>query len=271
MKVCVRCPAKVNSFLAVGPRDSLGYHPLRTVFHAVDICDELAIQDSVGETTIRCDWDGLPNENTLTKALRLYNELIALPSLEIRLTKRIPAESGLGGGSSDAAGLLRALQQFAKMPVDETQLLEIGAAVGADVPFFLVGGCAKGTHYGETVEPLPDQPTKWLCIVKPEIGVSTSTAYSKLDEFLFEWRDFSGQPEWRSRQNDFERIAPCESLELISQFEGTDAVAVGLCGSGSAVYGAFESSNSAEQAASKFDCKTWIAQTLTREESLWMS
>ena len=101
-----------------------------------------------------------------------------LPPLQIALTKRIPAEAGLGGGSTDAAGLIRAARSMLPDHCSEQFAREVAAAVGADVPFFLVGGRAKGTGYGETVEPLADGPCRWLLIVKPEEGVSTAAADS---------------------------------------------------------------------------------------------
>jgi 4-diphosphocytidyl-2-C-methyl-D-erythritol kinase len=102
----VRCPAKVNTFLSVGPRDARGYHPLRTVFQAVGLFDEVSISTAPHDE-IDCDWDGLPTENTLTKSLRLLRELAPIPPLHITLKKRIPSQAGLGGGSSDAAGVIR--------------------------------------------------------------------------------------------------------------------------------------------------------------------
>ena len=99
----VRCPAKVNLFLSVGGRDESGLHSLRTIYQAVGVYDELLVEEA-GEESFECDWPQLPSDNTVTKALRLLRELVPLPPLRISLTKRIPAEAGLGGGSSDAAG-----------------------------------------------------------------------------------------------------------------------------------------------------------------------
>ncbi|MCH8979279.1 MAG: 4-(cytidine 5'-diphospho)-2-C-methyl-D-erythritol kinase, partial [Armatimonadetes bacterium] len=83
----VRCPAKVNLFLSVGPRDESGYHPVRTVYQAVGLFDELVVEEA-GEDSVECDWAGLPSDNTVTKALRLLRELVPLPPLRISLTKR---------------------------------------------------------------------------------------------------------------------------------------------------------------------------------------
>ncbi len=265
----VRCPAKVNTFLSVGPPDATGYHPIRTVFQAVGLFDEMEIAVSEKDAILG-DWPELPAENTLTKSLRLLRELAPVPPLQITLKKRIPAQSGLGGGSSDAAGLIRAVQKMYPDYTSDQFAHEVAAAVGADVPFFLVGGRARGTGYGEKLEPLPDLPRKWLLIVKPEESVSTATAYSELDNAPREWKEFSDVP-----YNDFERVAPCLCGEIAERLQVHGATRALLCGSGSAVFGEFETEQRAFDAqelmfAEGFDL-SWIAPTLTREESLWTS
>src|SRR5579862_435688 len=105
----VHCPAKVNLFLAVGPVDPRGYHPLRTTFQAVGLSDILDVTfGESAETTIEVIGAQLPEDNTVTKTLRLSREVFAISPTHVRLEKHIPVQSGLGGGSSDAAGILRA-------------------------------------------------------------------------------------------------------------------------------------------------------------------
>ncbi|MCH8978595.1 MAG: 4-(cytidine 5'-diphospho)-2-C-methyl-D-erythritol kinase [Armatimonadetes bacterium] len=277
----VRCPAKVNLFLSVGPRDESGYHPLQTVFQAVGLYDELLVEEA-GEDSLTCDWDGLPAENTLTKALRLLRELVPLPPLRLVLTKRIPAESGLGGGSSDAAGLIRAARKMMSDHCPERFAREVAAAVGADVPFFLVGGRAKGAGYGEIVEPLADGDRRWLLIVKPEEGVVTSAAYAALDRGVQARRptpqsgdlETLGMTDWGDLglHNDFGQVAPKICRELSEKLLALGADGSLLCGSGSAVFGVFGSESDAVRAQGKMQPeRSWIAPTLTREESLWTS
>jgi 4-diphosphocytidyl-2-C-methyl-D-erythritol kinase len=265
----VRCPAKVNTFLSVGQRDSRGYHPLRTVFQAVGLFDDLAISTAT-EDVIVCDWSALPADNTMTKALRLLRELAPIPPLHIELTKRIPSEAGLGGGSSDAAGIIRFARKNYSETVSERFAREVAIAVGVDVPFFLVGGCARGTGYGEVLELLPDLPTSWLLIVKPEESVSTAEAYSALDSSPRVWKEFSDEP-----YNDFARVAPCVCGEIAERLQVHGASHALLCGSGSAVYGAFCDEASALKAKDRMAAEefsdSWVAPTLTREESLWTS
>ncbi|MBI5706859.1 MAG: 4-(cytidine 5'-diphospho)-2-C-methyl-D-erythritol kinase [Armatimonadetes bacterium] len=269
VRLTVRCPAKVNLFLSVGPPDAIGYHPIRTVFQAVSLSDTLVISVADGPTRIECDWPGLPAENTLTKALRLAAEFTDLPSLSIRLDKSIPAQSGLGGGSSDAAGLIRALGVLTDGRLGPREQHEIACAVGADVPFFLVGGRAKGEGYGERLTPLPDTEPQSLLIVRPPIGVDTAAAYRGLDISPRAWHDF---PENEAFYNDFERVAPRESLEAREALLATGAKHALLCGSGSATFGVFPSATEAEAAAQRFAEKgtlhAWVARTLARNESL---
>ncbi len=265
----VHCPAKVNTFLSVGPAEASGYHPIRTMFQAVGLFDELEVAPSASDEVVS-DWPDLPGENTVTKALRLVRELVPVPPVRVSIKKRIPAQSGLGGGSSDAAGLIRVVQKMYPDYTTNQFAHEVAVAVGSDVPFFLVGGLARGTGYGEKLEPLPDQPRKWLLIVKPEESVSTAAAYSELDRAPREWREFSDE-----LYNDFERVAPCVCAEVAERLQVHGADGALLCGSGSAVFGVFDSEGRAQDAmanmaAEGFDT-SWVAPTLTREESLWTS
>ena len=269
----VRCPAKVNLFLSVGPRDEGGLHPLRTVYQAVGLYDELLVEEA-GEDSFECDWPQLPADNTVTKALRLLRELVPLPPLRISLTKRIPAEAGLGGGSSDAAGMIRATRKMMPEHCSERFAHEVAAAVGADVPFFLVGGRAKGTGYGEIVEPLPDRDRRWLLIVKPEEGVATGSAYAALDGGVQVLRPAPQLTDWGDLElhNDFERVAPCVCRELSDKMLELGADGALLCGSGSAVFGVFGSESEAMKAQDDMQAdRSWVAPTLNREESLWTS
>ncbi len=235
MIVRVRCPAKINPFLSVGPRDARGYHPIRTVLQAISLSDTLLVSRSDGEDRIVCDWPGLPAENTLTKSLRLVRELLPVPPLRIELLKSIPAESGLGGGSSDAAGLLRAIGALSPLRPDAF-FRDVAAAVGADCPFFLLGGRAKAEGYGEILEPLAELPEAWLVVARPNEGCATGAAYARLDEERRELRPFPADGQLR---NDFESVAPRASMELAAALRSLGASRTLLCGSGSAVFGEF--------------------------------
>lgn len=269
-QVRVRCPAKVNRFLSVGPRDPSGFHSIRTLYEAVDLCDEMQIAPG-GRDVVHCDCE-VEGENTVTKALRLVREIVEVPPLEITIHKGIPPRSGLGGGSSDAAGLLRVLRRWNPEGFSPTTTHDIACAVGKDVPFFLVGGRALAEGYGEVLTPLEDGERRWLVIARPRIGVDTATAFSRLDAgpplVLGEWAALQARP-----VNDFERVAPEESLELKRRMLELGATSALLCGSGSAVFGEFEGASQAREAhlALTNGARCWVARTLNRQESLWTS
>jgi len=265
----VRCPAKINLFLSVGAKDSRNYHPIRTVFQAIGLSDTLVIRNGIERHVVHCDDPSVPPDNTVSKALRLLSEVLPLPPLHVTIEKQIPAESGLGGGSSNGAGMLRAAQRIAGMSIPFGELKGIAEAIGMDVPFFLVGGQAKAEGYGERLVPLPDPLANWIVVARPPIGCSTAVAYQKLDAFVRGWREFSDDDQL---YNDFERVAPSESLGLIQQLLGSGAKDALLSGSGSAVFGRFDSQEAAQASAARLEsddmAKVWISRYLTRAESL---
>lgn len=264
MTLKAKAYAKVNRFLSVGPIDARGYHPIRTVFQTIGIADEVVVQRADADSVTLSD-PTIPPVNTVTRAISRLREVVEIPPLSVSIQKNIPSEAGLGGGSSDAATVLRLARLLAPYTVGDDMIREVAASIGADVSFFLVGGVAKGVGYGEVLTPLPDQPTKWLVVVKPGASCSTPDAYARLDLLDFEWRDF---PDGDQMHNDFERVAPCESLDLIEQLEGLGAQFAHLCGSGSAVFGMFQSAMSAEAAAAHFKDRVWVVPTIDRQTSL---
>lgn len=265
MQVVVQCPAKVNLFLAVGPKDARGYHPLRTIFQAVSLYDLLTIESS-HRNEFHCDWPGMPENNTVTKAMRLLSEIVCLPPLSVTLEKHIPDQSGLGGGSSDAAGFLRGALQFAPAKPSDSDLLGIALAVGADVPFFLAGGRAKAEGYGEVLTPLEDGPEQWMVIARPPVDCPTGPAYRMLDEIAYEWKDWD---ESGKLYNDFERVMPDQCRQVKQKLLELGASDALLSGSGSAVLGLFPSKLEAEQASDAIKngaicARTWVVHTIAR-------
>ena len=110
MTLQVACPAKLNLFLAVGPRDDIGYHPIRSVFQAVGLCDEVTIDLTAPSTGVNFSEKRYREQNTVTKALRLMSEFTDLPKMGIEIVKNIPSQAGLGGGSANAAAVIRAVR-----------------------------------------------------------------------------------------------------------------------------------------------------------------
>jgi 4-diphosphocytidyl-2-C-methyl-D-erythritol kinase len=261
----ILCPAKINTYLAVGAPDETSYHPVRTVMECVSLFDVLDI--TPGE---QMEWTGwcnveLPYPNTLSTAIDILSAKAAMPPVRIRLEKNIPMQSGLGGGSSDAAGLLRGIRSLFPGLVTQETTQAVAREVGVDTPFFLVGGRALGEGYGERITPLPDGPERAVLIAKPEVGGDTPAMYRRLDEV----RPIPSDPPapgegYDTVYNDFERVAPCESLELIERMRVLGATAAGLTGSGTAVYGFFCEIERARSASQELDTWTCVCQTLPR-------
>ena len=294
-------PAKINLTLDVGPRRPDGYHDIRSVMQTIGLSDTLTVTltpetpgvrlDVVGEESI-----GVPSDtsNIVHKAaVRLQKVAAArdlLPGnrsgLHLTLHKRIPSQAGLGGGSSDAAAALLAVNDLLGLHLPDARLAEIGAALGADVPFFLTGGTALAEGLGELITPLPALAPDWpLVIVKPSVGVSTPAAYAALDA-LAERQSGTATAQWLNgdpeTQNDFEavilpaypEIAAAYSL-LSSTVPPGKSFMPRLCGSGSALFLRTSDGQEAEQVAARVraagPAKVWVTQTVGAGNWEWES
>ena len=181
-------PAKINRFLRVGAPDSTGYHPVVTALQTLRWFDELEIRrlDAGGPCawTLSCDDPALDvDRSTVARALEALAATGRLRgSWRIHLKKRIPAGSGLGGGSSDAAVLLLGLNRIAALGLSHGELVQIADGIGKDVPFFLYGGRALAGGYGERIRVLPDPPGEGVYLVlMPSRTSSTAQMYRVLD------------------------------------------------------------------------------------------
>jgi 4-diphosphocytidyl-2-C-methyl-D-erythritol kinase len=248
LSLVIQCPAKLNLFLSVGKKDHRGYHPLRSIFQAISLYDELHIERS-DKLSFECDDPNVPEDNTVVRAARLMMEVADFPPVAVKLIKRIPSEAGLGGGSSDAAGIIRASKSMMSAMLPEYEKRAIAKSIGADVSFFLLGGRAKAEGYGEKLTKISSpNPVEWYLVAQPEDRCSTKKAFEKLDGLNYDWQDF---PTDDILYNDFERIAPCGSLELIERLLVYGARDAGLTGSGSAVFGRFQTEEEAKTAEVK--------------------
>jgi 4-diphosphocytidyl-2-C-methyl-D-erythritol kinase len=175
--------AKVNLDLRILARRSDGFHELRTIFQSLALHDRITIRGSRGAFRLECDAPGVPLDSTnlvwraAEAAWHAAGRRGRVRGLAIRLEKRIPAAAGLGGGSSDAAATLVGVNRALRLGLGRAELLGAAAALGSDVPFFLVGGTALGLGRGEEVFPLPDVPALHVVLVRPPFGVSTADAY----------------------------------------------------------------------------------------------
>ena len=176
-QVRLAAPAKINLTLEVVGRRSDGYHDLASILVAVDLEDEVTL-DNAEEVSLECDAPGLsgPDNLALRAAERLRAETGHRGGARIRLTKKIPQAAGLGGGSSDAAAVLIGLSRLWNVRMSAEDLTPIAAELGSDVPFFLYGGTAMIQGRGEIVRPLPPADLRYALIVTPEIQLQNKTA-----------------------------------------------------------------------------------------------
>jgi len=237
-----QAPAKINVHLAVGGKRNDGYHSIESLFCRTTLADVLSVafsSESASSITVH-GLEGIcrEGEDTITKAIRLWSSVASFPvSATVECVKRIPYGAGLGGGSSDAATILSALQEY--HPIAEDALWEVASAVGSDVPFFLSGvRCGWVTGRGAHVEECLGFPHCFVCIVMPTgIVRNTAEAYHDLDglqrkkppekrvvlsAFGNGCRSFAS-----IMRNDFRLVVPDESF-----YEGVEGLAEGLDGYG---------------------------------------
>ncbi len=180
----ILCPAKVNLFLAIQGKDETGYHLLDTVFMRTMLFTDALSIERADEFTFECA--DLPAEgNSVVKAVAVFEKHVGKKQrYRVRLEKGIPAGSGLGGASSDAAAMLKKLNELGGYDLSPKVLMKLGAQVGMDVPFFLSGyAMAHGTHYGEVLELLPPLPKEiQLRIELGNAPTSTKEAFQQWDD-----------------------------------------------------------------------------------------
>lgn len=179
-------PAKVNLTLDVLGKDAPDYHRIQTVYHEVASCaDEITIELlNEPRIVLECDNPLVPGDasNTMFKAAEILQQTYRpTQGARLILKKNIPLSSGLGGGSSNAATVLKALNELWHLNLSRPTLLTYAAQIGMDVPFFILGGCAIGMHYGEQLMPLPPLKGHTIELLFTDIPVSTSEAYAGLN------------------------------------------------------------------------------------------
>jgi len=290
-KINVPAFAKINLGLRVHGRRPDGYHEISTVFQTISLRDTLSFQPAAdGSLKLVCPDPSIPadDSNLVLRAASALRERFGVrQGARVELLKVIPAGGGLGGGSADAAVTLAALASLWDVETDAGELAEIGARLGADVPFFLTGGTALGTGTGADIRPLADAPKMDLVIVAPGVHVPTAEAYRALGAPALTKvgalvnlsvsrteADFSDSLSgvW---SNDFEavvvRLYP-EIGRARERLVGSGAARVMLSGSGSSVFGVFASKGEAGRAREALQAeggwKVFACETLTRAEYL---
>ena len=247
--------AKLNLTLDVLGKREDGFHDLQSVMQTISIRDDIEIDVGTGKPwKLLCSAEGIPADegNLAWKAAKVYCETMKIDpdGLEIRITKRIPSGAGMGGGSADAAAVLRALNRHYGEPLSRFALAELGAQVGSDVPFCVLCGTAMVEGRGERLRKLPDIPDCIFVVCKPEFSVSTPELYKKIDEV-----EIPRRPDNRAMEsallagdlgkvaeqvyNVFDPVVTADHLELNyikSIFNSYGALNMQMTGSGSAVF-----------------------------------
>jgi 4-diphosphocytidyl-2-C-methyl-D-erythritol kinase len=184
--VRVGAPGKVNLYLEVIGKRPDGFHDLETIFQTIELHDVVDVTvgaSGAAAIALACDDPSVPadDRNLAWRAAAAYRRARpALGNVAVTLAKRIPHGAGLGGGSSDAAAVLRALQKLAPEPLAPPELASIALEIGSDVPFFLVGGTAHASGRGEVLTPLPDLGELPLTIVQPPVECATPAVFRAL-------------------------------------------------------------------------------------------
>lgn len=186
MTLTVLAPAKINLTLEILGTRADGFHELRSVMQAISLHDSLTFEDAPGEGIIVMGGspDAPPDESNLVyRAAKALSEQSAGEfGARIALRKRIPVGAGLGGGSSDAAATLVALNKLWRLGLPKHRLMEIGASLGSDVPFFLTGGTAMAEGRGEVVTEIEQPAPIWIVVVWPGLKLATPQVYRRYDE-----------------------------------------------------------------------------------------
>lgn len=263
----VRAHAKINLGLEVlGVRPD-GYHELRTLFQTIDLHDDVLVQTRPRGLAVRCDDPAVPADErnlALRAALELQRHAGIERGADIAITKRIPVGGGLGGGSSDAAAVLLALDRLWEVGLGPAGLHPLARRLGADVPFFLVGGTALGLGRGDEVYPLHRQVRCHVIVIDLQRPVSTSAVFARVDQsltprensnkiFRFVSSDLEGLRAFSILTNELEQAALEEAPDLVVRAQRIrgilnlgGATLASLSGSGSSFFGLFDDGRKAQ-------------------------
>jgi len=244
--------AKINLGLKVLNKRDDNFHNINSIFIQIDLHDTLNFIPSK-KMSIECDNNHIPtnHHNTIYKAYNILDDIYSFNNhYTILLNKKIPIESGLGGGSSNAAATLMMLNKIHNLNLNVEQLMEIGIKIGSDVPFFIKGGCKLVSGRGEIINKYnaPNLKTLSFLLFFPKFSISTSWAYKKIKNNLDDRLDSTKFPaldevvDWKLFENSFEKVvgsAYPEILEIKELIMNTGALYSSLSGSGSTMFGVY--------------------------------
>jgi 4-diphosphocytidyl-2-C-methyl-D-erythritol kinase len=282
--VALEAPAKVNLRLAVLAREAGGFHSLESLFCAVSLADTVTVRRAAPGVALEVEGTaetGPPERNLVVRAAhRFYAELGEAPAVHAHLAKRVPAAAGMGGGSSDAAATLRALNALHGAPFGRAALLQMAIELGSDVPFFLCGSpLALGWGRGERLLALPPLPERALLVAHPGVAMPTPEAFAAIAArrgsdpapraFAVDAGDLA---DWRAvarmAANDFEEVVAARIPVLraaLDSLRARGAEVALLAGSGASVFGVFASEGERDAARPHLEAlgmRCWSARTL---------
>lgn len=207
MAVRLLSPAKVNIMLKVGEIHD-GFHRIISLIHSIALFDELFISENRGYS-LECNDNSIPRDesNLVTKAVRLFSDFYLkgeMPGIKVMLNKRIPHEAGLGGGSSNAASVIKFLMKLYKIEANHDFIHVLAKNCGYDIPFFFSEGFALVKDFGETILPIPGMLEHDILLIKPDCGLSTPLVYQMYDRVADSYPDLDGI-EYELKQEFFGR------------------------------------------------------------------
>ncbi|MCE5280618.1 MAG: 4-(cytidine 5'-diphospho)-2-C-methyl-D-erythritol kinase [Deltaproteobacteria bacterium] len=264
-------PAKVNLYLEVLGKRADGYHDILTLMQRIDLCDEMTFVGKEGPLAVRCPGTSLPEDrgNIIYRAAEaFFSRLSSKASIEITVRKRIPVAAGLGGGSSNAATTLMALNEMHGNPLTPDELMGMGARLGADVPFFIHGKTAWASGIGDRFMETPPLPPLWFVLVNPGFEISTKMVYQSLNLGLTNGprnysipRFYTEDDLIQGLHNDLEKVTlrlhpVLDQLKALLLENGAGGAL--MSGSGPTVFGIFSGEESAVR-----------AETALKRENRW--
>lgn len=271
MKITVKAAAKINLMLDILEKLPNGYHSLWMIMQSVSVYDRVSVEKKTsGGITISCSEDGIPTDerNIAYKAAEKFFDFCGEEdrNIHIAIEKNIPHAAGLAGGSADGAAVITALNSLYEKNLPVKKLCQIGVKVGADVPFCIQGGTMLAQDIGQVLSQLPDMPSCFFVLAKPQQGVSTAEAYAAVDSINLRHPDahtmFRSVVDGdlngiaKSLGNVFEQAVDVhERVSIKEIMRNNDAMGCCMSGSGPTVFGIFENSENAEKCAQELSKK----------------
>ncbi len=273
----IKAHAKINLFLDVLSKRPDGYHEIETVFQSIRLHDDVILRKRPCGITVQCEHPQVPSDasNLVYRAAKLLLEISGCPGgIDIVLHKRIPVAAGLGGGSADAAATLVGLNHLYKLGYERKALMQLGAKLGADIPFCILGGTALGCGIGEILTPLPPLECVWLVVANPGFLVSTAWVYRQKNFWLTK-----SQKNVTILISEIRRQKICDGMfnalenvviavypiiaELKNQLKNAGGLATLMSGSGPTVFAVMQDELHARSVAEEFSSRVHFCTAMT--------